>query len=191
WMKAVRSLQCICLVGVFGACGYAIAINLLQRRDPRLLETTTALGDSLHSIHEARGAWRLDKYHYSWALGLDLAGCAVLLIASTVLYIYNESPREAEPSVGFSGPPDEGADHSRVYCVPAQPVLPPAYYPDLPPSYYPESCSPAEMYPGAAPSEYHPGSATPVVYPGFSDPAYEDDLPPEYVREIGDDKARL
>lgn len=131
------------------------------------------LGDDLETragISAGTHVLLLDKYHYSWSLGLNLCGCGLLLIAAVVLFISNDKPRSESASdtesLSFDNPVCDGAGDSMIYTVPVGPVLPPPYCPPTPPPEYSVDFSfPPQEPLISTPPDYNTALSCPVDSP--------------------------
>ncbi|XP_076458098.1 uncharacterized protein LOC143291865 [Babylonia areolata] len=114
WMGAVQGFQCVGLIGLVAACGYAVFLNFIQQspsQDNRHLEILVVVSSTLAVIgsviyvsqssghndivisdsevmffdeFELHGA-TMDSNELSWGFGLNLVGCFLSFIACVIL----------------------------------------------------------------------------------------------------------
>lgn len=98
WMKTVQAFQCIGLIGLVAACKFAVFINFLQSRPgyTKLVECiaipASLLGlfsALLYVVKTMKPLIDLNRAHFSWAFGLDIAGSGLGVIASAAIALGN------------------------------------------------------------------------------------------------------
>ncbi|XP_070173138.1 uncharacterized protein [Littorina saxatilis] len=165
WFKAVQALQSIGLIGVVVSCIYSIVTNCCQSRPSytRFLEMfaggSGVVGFVSVMIYIGKTA-KLYSDYYSWAFGLDLAGCIIVIIAALIFACNNnrDSNASTAPPVYYPGEPVQGGN--------TMPMVVQSY-------------GPGPYQPPGGVAGYPPAYAMPPQYPAGMPPQYPAGMPPQ------------
>lgn len=201
WWIAVRALQTIGLVVLAVGSFYCIIVNCCtsNRKHSRLLEIFGFFGGLFGFIACMIYVGNTYKVFsiYSWAFGLDFAGCLLALVASLVLWCSNSSEDAAggvlSGAAYHSGSPQQGGSPlvtEREYVTDSyrvNQVYPQLYQqynaPDVP---APSAPSGSQLYPPPQGYPHPPPQGYPPAYNsnGFQQPAFNGhsfpSAPPSY-----------
>ncbi|KAK7484843.1 hypothetical protein BaRGS_00023886 [Batillaria attramentaria] len=180
WMNAVRAVQCLGIFGLALCFIYAFVVNCCQTSGNHsyFLEVVAGLSGVCGFIGTMIYVAKMDeaiyrKGAYSWAFGLDLTGCILIIITSVILFFAN---KPLVPPVTISEPTAPPAPTTIVTHGQCNPPPAGAYPMHYPPGTYPQAGVPPQGYP----AQYPRGNVQPMGYSGGMAPnsGYSENAPP-------------